>query len=269
MNIQNIIGLVFIISFFCNNAFTQVEILDGVTPKTLMKDRQVLQHPMPREADVFWEKRIWRVIDVREKMNLHFIYPEAPFFEIIKDAAMNGELTLYSAQDDKFSKSIEEFNGIFFEKDTVPVTNENDEMVYMPIENTFNYEDIRRFRVKEVWYFDENTSTLKVKILGIAPLKDIFDDNGNFRYEKPLFWVYFPELRNVIARQPAYIEGNDHQQLSWDDLFEMRYFASTIYKEGNVYDRRLKDYLSGTDRLLEADRIKQELFNFEHDLWSY
>ncbi len=251
-------------------AFSQVEVLDGVVEKTLMKDRQVLKHRAPREADIFWEKRIWRVIDVREKMNLPFMYPEAPFFNIIKDAAMNGEITLYSTQDDKFSQRIEDIDGIFTTIDTGiivdPYTYDDEIQIFV---NEKNYEDVKRFRVKEVWFFDESTSTMNVRILGIAPMIEVFDDNGNFRFEKPMFWVYYPELRNVIARQDVYIPGNDHQLMSWDDLFEMRYFASVIYKESNVHDRRIKDYKEGLDMLLEADQIKQELFNFEHDLWSY
>jgi gliding motility associated protien GldN len=193
-----------------------------------------------------------------------------PFFEIIKKAAMNGEVTLYSATDDKFSEKIVDYEGIFSRRDTTtiinPYTYEDSVVVY---EDETNYEDIKRFRIKEVWYFDEATSTLKVRILGIAALKDIFDENGNFRYEKPLFWIYYPHFRNVLARNEVYLSGNDYQQLSWDDLFEMRYFSSVIYKEGNVYDRRIKDYMEGLDGLLEADKIKKELFNFEQDLWSY
>jgi len=261
--------LICVIIFISNSIFSQKNIIDGVVEKTLMKDRQVLKYAPVRQADIFWEKRIWRVIDVREKMNLSFMYPEAPFFDIIKKAAMNGEATLYSAADDKFSEKITDFEGVFFENDTVEIYDENYDVTIQAIQNEFNYEDVKRFRIKEVWYFDEATSTLKVRILGIAPLRDIFDENGNFRYEKPMFWIYYPHFRNVLARNEAYLPGNDHQQLSWDDLFEMRYFASVIYKEGNIYNRRIKDYTEGLDRLLEADKIKKELFNFEHDLWSY
>jgi len=261
--------LIFAVIFISNSIFSQEKIIDGVVEKTLMKDRQVLKYAPVRQADIFWEKRIWRVIDVREKMNLSFMNPEAPFFEIIKKAAMNGEVNLYSAADDKFSEKITDFEGVFFERDTVEIYDENYDVTLQAIENEFNFEDAKRFRIKEVWFFDEATSTLKVRILGIAPLRDHFDDNGNFKYEKPMFWIYYPHFRNVLARNEVYLPGNDHQQLSWDDLFEMRYFASVIYKEGNVYNRRIKDYAEGLDRLLEADKIKQELFNFEHDLWSY
>ena len=234
-----------------------------------MKEKQVLPYPNIRESDIFWEKRIWRVIDVREKMNLHFMYPQAPFFEILKTGAMNGEITLYSANDDKFSEKVEDFEGIFVKHDTTSYIDENGNLVVLPFVDDVNYENIKRFRVKEVWFFDEAHSTLRVRILGIAPLIEVLDDNGNFRYEKPLFWAYYPHLRNFLARQEVYLSGNDQQQLSWEDLFEIRYFASVIYKESNVFDRRIKDYKSGVDMLLEADKIKQEIFNFEHDLWSY
>jgi len=110
---------------------------------------------------------------------------------------------------------------------------------------------------------------LQVRILGIAPLIDVKDDNGNFRYEKPMFWVYYPECREVLSRHQVFNSGNDASPNSWEDLLEMRFFSSYIYKQSNVHDFRLQDYLSGVDLLLEADKIKHEIFNFEHDLWSY
>jgi len=267
-NMKNIF-LVFAIIFISNSIFSQPPIIDGVVEKTLMKNRHVLTYGPVRQADIFWQKKIWRVIDVREKMNKSFMYPEAPFFEIVKKAAMNGEITLYSAGEDNFSDKITNFEGVFFERDTVEIIDMDYNATYQAIENVVDFETIRRFRIKELWYFNEVTSTLKVRILGIAPLRDIFDEDGNFRYEKPIFWIYYPHFRNVLARNEVYLPGNEQQQLSWDDLFEMRYFASTIYKEGNVYNRRIKDYSDGLDQLLEADKIKKELFNFEHDLWSY
>jgi len=245
--------------------------LDDVVSRTLMEERQVLKFPPIREADIFWEKRIWRVIDVREKMNQPFTYPKAPLFKIIANAAEEGRINLYQAGDaEEFAYPVESVDGILYERDTILIENiETGEMIPTPIVNDFNSEDIKRFRIKELWYFDENTATMKVRILGIAPLKDVFDNNGNFRYETPLFWAYYPELREELAKHKVFNPLNDSSLISWEDLFEMRYFASYVYKESNVKDRRLSDYLSGVDLLLEADKIKQEIFNFEHDLWSY
>ncbi|MEM9919799.1 MAG: gliding motility protein GldN [Bacteroidota bacterium] len=245
---------------------------DDIVERRIVKERRVLPHPPLREADIFWERRIWRLIDVREKMNLPFVYPENPFFEILARAAEEGDLSVYSAEDDKFNEALstEELEQILFRVDTIAVPDpDNYEIRYEVVRERLFYEDIRRFRLKEVWFFDEQTASLQVRILGIAPLKDVRDEHGNFRYEQPLFWFYYPELREVLARHRVFIEGNDRAPISWEDLFEMRFFASTIYKESNVRDRRLKDYLSGVDRLLEAEKIKKELFNFEHDLWSY
>ncbi|MFK8100990.1 MAG: gliding motility protein GldN [Saprospiraceae bacterium] len=246
--------------------------LDDIVEKRLVEDRRVLPYQPIREADIFWEKRIWRVIDIREKMNLPFAYPEKPFFTILMDAATNGEIAVYSTEDDKFTSKIQpdEVASMGANVDTVitfdPETYEEQIQI---VRNDLNPEDVKRFRIKEVWFFNEQTSALERRILGIAPLIDVKDDNGNFRYEKPMFWVYYPDCREMLARHEVFNGGNDAGHMSWEALFEMGYFASYIYKESNVHNRRLQDYLTGVDLLLEADKIKQEIFNFEHDLWSY
>ena len=123
--------------------------------------------------------------------------------------------------------------------------------------------------MKEIWFFDEESSTMQARILGIAPLRDIFDENGNFQYEDPMFWVYYPEAREILARERVFNINNDASPTTWEDIMELRYFSSYIWKQSNVQDRRLQDYLTGVDLLLEGQKIKQEIFNFEQDLWSY
>ncbi len=246
--------------------------LDDIVEKRIIDERKVLAYQPLREADIFWEKRVWRIIDVREKMNLPFAYPEEMFFSILMDAAVNGDITVYSTENDKFTDRLEpnEVATMGATVDTVitfdPETYEEQMQI---VRNELNPEDVKRFRLKEVWFFDEETSTLQVRILGIAPLIDVKDENGNFRYEKPMFWTYYPDCREILARHKVFMQGNDASPITWEDLLEMRFFSSYIFKESNVYDRRLKEYLTGVDLLLEADKIKQEIFNFEHDLWSY
>ncbi len=246
--------------------------IDDIVEKRISVEKRLLPYDHVREADIFWEKRIWRVIDIREKMNLPFAYPERRFFSILMDAATAGEITVYSTEDDKFTNKLvpDEVASMGATIDTVitfdPETYEEQLQV---VRNDLNPDDVKRFRLKEVWFFDEETSTLQVRILGIAPLIDVKDENGNFRYEKPMFWVYYPEAREILSRERVFNFGNDASPITWEDLMEMRYFSSYIYKESNVRDRRLQDYLSGVDLLLEADKIKQDIFNFEHDLWSY
>lgn len=247
--------------------------LDDITERDVMKDRVTLPYQPLREADILWERRIWRVVDVREKMNLPFSAPESPLFKVLSDAALAGELNVYSTEDDKFSKRLNpsDIRGLLYRRDTIVVFEPEDYTEEVKIvENETNWEDVKRFRIKESWFFDTKTSTLRSRILGIAPIIDVKDENGNFKYEMPLFWVYYPSARPLLAQHKAITHGENYSATTtWEDIFEKRYFASYITKENNVQDLRLQDMYSGLDLLMESDKIKNELFAREHDMWSY
>jgi gliding motility associated protien GldN len=246
--------------------------LDDIVERKLTHERRVLPYEPVREGDIFWEKRIWRVIDIREKMNKSFAYPEKPFIKILMDAAVNGEINVYGTEDDKFSTKLDPNEAAAMGSAVDTITTFDPETYKEEIKivrNDLNPEDIKRFRIKEVWFFDSKSSSLKVRILGIAPLREVYDDNGNFRYEQPMFWIYYPDARKVFAKEIAYNPWNNASPMTWEDIFEMRFFSSYIYKASNEYDRRLEDYLSGVDLLLESDKIQNEIFNFEQDLWEY
>ena len=261
---------IILVLFLPTTALFSQPVSDIIEPK-ILKEKSVLPYPKIQERDIMWKKYIWRVIDVREKMNLPFMYPQAPFFEIMTNAAKNGELNLYSPEDDHFSYNLsnEELNEMLFNKDTVQIWKDSDNVEFVPIQNQLNYEDVKRFRVKEVWYFDSHYSVLKVRILGVAPLIEIHNENGDFQYERPLFWAAYNELRPVLAKERVFNPQNDAANTSWEDLMEMRYFASVIIKASNVHDRKIEDYLTGVAALREAEKIRMEIFNFEHDLWAY
>lgn len=248
-----------------------VPVLDDFTTRQVIAERPVLPYQSVREADILFEKRIWRVIDVREKMNLPFTYPEAPLFTILADAAKAGQLQAYA--DDRFAEpmTLSDVENQIATVDTLYVYNmdtQTDEL--QVVKNDIDPNSIRRFRMKEAWFFDTNTGQLRVRILGIAPLVEVTNDNGDFMYEKPLFWIHYPSSRTLLARQKVYTPGgNMSATMTWEDIFEMRYFASMVYKESNPYDRRIQDYLSGEDIVYESAKIKDDLFNREHDLWSW
>ncbi len=251
------------------NLFAQP--LDDIAFRTVVTDKPVLAYELPNERDLFWQKRVWRVLDVREKINLPFIYPQAPLFDILTNAAKAGELTLYSGEKDDFSVplSTEELNVTLFRQDTVIVALDETNIEIRVVETEVNYEDVKRFRIKEVWYFDSKTSQLRVRILGIAPMQEMYTENGDFLGEKALFWVHMPSARQLLSRELVFTEGNEAARITWEDLFEMRKFSSYIIKDGNVRDNRLQDLYTGVDLLLEAEKINQEIFNYEHDIWSY
>lgn len=250
--------------------------LDGIVQKTLIAENRLIAYEPIREADIAWEKRMWRIIDTREKMNLPFRYPKRYFFTILQELSQNGDIALF--KEDNFSEQMttQELDNILNRVDTVVVWNEDTYEEEVKITRSeLNPAEINRYRVKEIWFFDEETSTMRVRILGIAPIKEEYDaDTGVFKYEAPLFWVYMPEAREYLAKHTVFNDFNDNAPKTWHDVFEERFFASYIYKQSNVLDVRLKDMFfegdnAGIDLLLESEKLKAELYNFEHDLWEY
>lgn len=255
---------------------SKVAPLDDLYKKEDLQNKPVLVYDDIQEKDVLWEKRVWREIMVEEKMNHHFKYEKAYLINILLAAIKDKKITAYYPIDDKFSSPIpyEEAKILGTSIDTIiPCFADDydqwDESV-MTVENNLNPTDLKKYRLKEVWFFDEEAAKLDVRILGIAPIVDHYDDNGNYLASLPMFWAYYPELRKVLATKKVFNPANDISTMSWADLFDNRLFSSHIVKESNTADKRIKDYKnSSLDVLLEADKIKAENFNFEHDLWSY
>lgn len=256
-------------------------VLDGVYVREHSPTRIPVQLSYLREADVMWSKKIWRIIDLREKMNLAFYWPterindRRSLNDIIYNAVKEGTLTAYKDEEFTYPMTREEFQRVggagvdtttiidpeppYLERDTVII-------------REFSTANIIAYRVKEEWFFDKQRSVMDVRIIGLAPLIYAVDDQGNRRegnLKIPIFWVYFPEGRKIFANEEVFMRGNDSDRRTWDDIFQKRMFSSYIYKENNVYDRRIEDYKEGMDALLEADRIKMEIVNMEHDLWEY
>jgi gliding motility associated protien GldN len=248
--------------------------LDDIVDRSLVKEQRVLDYQPIREADVVWDKRIWRVVDVREKMNLPFIYPVRSFFAILVQAIENGDVKIFKEDDFKKFVTGEELDRKLHRVDTVVVLDPETYVETVQIKKSdIDFNDIKSFRIKELWFFDKQTSTLKSRILGISPIKDEYDDAGNFKYALPLFWVYYPEARKILAREKVFNDQNDAAPATWADLFDERFFSSYIIKESNVQDNRLTDIFTGENDgvklLLESEKIKNEILNKEHDLWSY
>ncbi len=251
--------------------------LDDVVERTLNLESKALPYAPIREADIPWSKKIWRVLETREKINVHFRNPTRPFFTILVDKINDGTLTAF--EDDAFTKQLtaEQVKDQLYKVDTFPYFDpETYEETIKIEESNINPEDIKRFRVKEIWYFDKVESRLKVRILGISPLQEVIDaETGVFKYEQPLFWIYYPELREHLTTEQVFSDFNDAFPMTWYDLFENRMFSSYIYKTSNALDYRLQDKFDDNsetyymDILMESEKVKKELFNFEHDFWSY
>ncbi len=255
--------------------------VDDIVAKRLITENRVLQYEPIREADIAWQKTIYRVIETREKMNLAFRTPVKPFFEILRDLSMNGDITIFKDDagkpDFKLPMNASEVESAFFKTDTSTVIDYDtyEESISITKSELF-YEDINRYRIKEIWFFDEEASMLKVRIIGIAPVIDRIDaETGVVKYPEVLFWTYYSTARELLSKHRVINDENDIAPMTWADLFESRFFSSYIYKITNVLDKRVQDNYAPTDErsginaLLESEQIKAELFNFEHDLWEY
>jgi len=272
-----LVGVLFSTIFIKQQTQAQ-NVVDGVYVKENVPGKRPIPFPHLREADILWTKKIWQVIDCREKMNHPFYYPTVDMddrrslISLFIYGINNEGLTAYKDDEFKDFFTRDEVYALF---DALPDTSwvpdpNTGEMIQKTIEGEIKFEEVLQYEIKEQWYFDKQHSTLKVRILGICPIRKYMDQETGQLRKARTFWIYFDEVRPLMANQEVFNRHNDAQRISFDDLFFQRRFESYITKESNVYDNReIVQYLSGLNTLLEAERIKQEIFEFEHDLWEY
>jgi gliding motility associated protien GldN len=252
---------------------------DGIYTKENSINRRYIPYTFLREADVQWERRIWRSIDMRERINQPLYYPSDPpvtsrisFLQTIVKYIMTDEIIAFQDEEfliplrsneikGKLRKQSDSSDQVSFDKDG----NEVKVKILPAPDSTWIFRDFRTLKVKEDWFFDKQKSVLEVRILGLGittwdEVKDLPIDQ---------FWVYFPACRPYLAKHEVFNSQNDAERRTYDDIFWKRLFNSTIDKEQNVYDRRIQDYSKGIDALLESERVKNDIFLYEHDMWHF
>ncbi len=263
---------------------------DNAIQRNLVKDRTPLDYEHIREDDATYVQRVWREIDVHEKLNLPFNYKadndngNQRFIIILLSAIKSNEVTAFSAVggDDRFTTPLpfssiaELLVGKPKTRQVVDWTNDPDGskglMKDTTINSEFNPDLVERYWIKEDVVFDKESSRMYTRILGIAPLQTIVNEDGSFRAVTPLFWVYYPDLRPMLAKFEVYNGKNYGARMSWEELFESRMFASRVIKStiNNPNDIYINGYVKDPIlALLEGENIKEKIFNYEQDLWSY
>lgn len=263
---------------------------DNAIQRNLVKDRTPLDYEHIREDDATYMQRIWRELDVKEKMNVPFAYKaqgdngDQRFIMILLNAIKNGEVTAFSAAggDDRFTTPLlwkEIAKGLVGDPKRTQIqdwTNDPDGskglMKDTVINTEFNPDLVERYWIKEDVVFDKESSRMYTRILGIAPLLTVLNEDGSFRAVTPAFWVYYPDLRPLLSKNEVYNGKNYGARMSWEELFESRMFSSRIIKStiNNPADLYISSYVKDPIlALLEGENIKEKVFNYEQDLWSY
>lgn len=256
---------------------------DGIYEKENSVNRRFIPYTHLREGDVTWEKRVWRRLDMREKQNQQLYYPIEPVTSRISLMQVLMKYILKPDADRIIAFRDEEFlnpyetsvikKKLVQQEDSAEVEefdqNGNSIMVKKPgaVDSTWVYENFVSLQLKEDWFFDKQKSVLEVRILGMCPL--VLNPKKPDLPPAELFWVYFPACRPYFAKHEVYNAKNDSERRTFEDIFWKRQFSSVAYKETNVYDREIERYTKGIDALLESDRIKDDIFRWEHDLWHF
>jgi gliding motility associated protien GldN len=278
--------LSFILGFlFIGNSsvYAQFEYQDFTYNKQAIKEKKVVPYPVLLERDVMFSRRIYRIIDTREKMNMVMKWPRNPLYRIIYEAAVKGYggAPIPAYQNDSLTsmRTPEEISKLGGYEETIQVpidsTDPNSELVDRVIRNEFRPEEIKRYCLMEDWIFDKQTSQFFIRIIAIAPMfvmkiPGVAEDKIK---EQALFWVKWSDLRQVLVNQEIFNRHNDAMRFSYDDFFEQRVFSSYIIQEPNVFDNAISDFEEfSADKfaaILESEKIKNKLFEWEHDLWEW
>lgn len=257
-----------------------------------------IAYPPVRQADVAYYWTIWRIIDLREKVNHPLYFPTETrgtwrsLGQTIFDAIdmsnpekSEGVLPVYSDEMCTFPYSRDELQTLVSQVMTIPEIDEDGEEIgTKELILQFEPKEIINYRLKEVWYFDKQYSTFRVQILEIEPIIEYDRPTSNSydeeedqeavaanKTQKRIGYIYYNELRPFLAKQEVFNVKNNASRLSFDDLITWkRDFSSLIYKESNVYDRDIEEYIANSrDQRIESERITDKMRNFEHDLWEF
>ncbi|MCC7520399.1 MAG: gliding motility protein GldN [Flavobacteriaceae bacterium] len=246
------------------------------------------------DRDIFWSKVVWEFVDLNERLNLPFYYP-IDTMRIASDRRSLYDTLLRGIKQNKITEvyddsyftgrmSYEEIQSKLVRYDTLPEAfdilnaDPNADISEYVDKYTIDSEHIEAFMVKGVWYIDTRQGEMKYRLLGIAPIapdvQTIGRDNlGNNVDERlPLFWVFYPNAREVMHEMKVFNPNNAAFPISFDHLLNAHRFNALIYKEENVYgDREVKSYVKGNSlfQVLESEKLKEDIRNKELDIWNY
>ena len=244
------------------------------------------------DRDVLWSKTVWETIDLNERINFPYYYPtinngnlsstrkslfrvlidninSGDITEIYNTSYFNDKLTPEDLEDRLLSKKL---SAVGIEKSNSGEEVSEDDFDEYKIET----DKVVQYRIKGTWYVNKRLGELKYRLIGIAPVApdvSTLSEGPAAMADAlvPLFWVWFPDARESLNKSKVFNTRNSSQPITFDNMLNSRRFNSIIYQEENVYeDRAVNQYIyeDALRQLLESERIKSEIRDFEQDLWN-
>tara|TARA_B100001059_G_scaffold24619_1_gene19834 strand:- start:1369 stop:2265 length:897 start_codon:yes stop_codon:yes gene_type:complete len=281
-----------------NNGWSQSNLLNAKVPQEIGIQEEEYRNPIAYgyidDRDVLWSKTIWEIINLNERINFPYYYPtidngflsesRKSLFRVLYDNIEAGKITeIYSSSyfndnekltfDDLGEKlQMRNLSTMGIEKSNAGEEVTDDDYDTYTIQS----DKIEQYLIKGTWYFNKRLGELKYRLLGIAPVApDVSTLSQGPEAMKdalvPLFWVWFPDARESLSNSKVFNTKNSSQPITFDHMLNSRRFNATIYKEENVYeDREVKEYIyeDALRQLLESERIKSVIRDFEQDMWN-
>jgi gliding motility associated protien GldN len=290
--------LLLVIALHSNNSWSQANLLNAKVPQEVGMQVADNQSPIAYgyidDRDVLWSKTIWEIIDLNERINFPFYYPtinngllsneRKSLYRVLYDNIASGNITeIYSTSyfNESEKLTFDDLTDILVSRNLSAegISKSNaGEQVTEDDYDTYKIESdkIVQYRIKGTWFFNKRLGELKYRLLGIAPVApDVSTLSQGPEAMKnalvPLFWIWFPDVREALANNGVFNTRNSSQPITYDHMLNSRRFNATIYREENVYeDRQVNEYIyeDALRQLLESERIKSEVRDFEQDMWS-
>jgi len=296
MKVKNFLIVIISITWSVTS-FAQSNLLNAKSPEEiglktaaqLISDNdKPLAYGYVHDRDILMGKTVWEIIDLSERINFALYFPidtanigsdRRSLYDVLTKAIRSGEISeVYSDSYFNTKKSFKDVQASLSRIDTTDVGREqvNAGMQISPeyiLRSDLTAQDVTQYKIKGYWYFDKRQSELKYRLLGICPVTpDVYTMNSDEKDYIDLFWVFFPSAREVLHEAKAFNNSNSAMPISFDQILNSRHFNSVIYKEENVYgDREIKDYMkdNAQNQLLESERVKEKIRDFESDMWNY
>ncbi len=296
MNVRNF-SLVIIAILGSISSYAQPNLLNAKIPEEIgMKSAaqlnadndKPLEYGYVDDRDVLMGKTVWEIIDLSERINFPLYFPidtanigsdRRSLYDVLTRAIKSGEISeVYSDSYFNTKKSFKDIKASLTRIDTTDAGREqiNAGQKISPeyiVQQDLTSQDVTQYKIKGYWYFDKRQSELKYRLLGICPVTpDVYTMNNDEKDYIELFWVFFPAAREVLHEAKSFNDKNSAMPISFDQILNSRRFNAVIYQEENVYgDRTITSYMkdNAQNQLLEAERVKDKIRDFEEDMWNY